>query len=138
MAESQSQPVNVLLVGHCRPDAYLLKHAVERALPSATVQWVNDDASLATAAEAAHVVLVNRVLDGSFEASNGHDIIRTLVSSTPRRLSVLLVSNLADAQAQAEALGAHPGIGKADANSEQSHARLREAAAKALRHRSAN
>ncbi|MBX3359523.1 MAG: hypothetical protein KF745_13970 [Phycisphaeraceae bacterium] len=130
-----SQPINVLLVGHCGPDAYLLKHAVERAIPGVSVSWANDDESLASASSDSHLVLVNRVLDGSFSAATGHDIVRTLVSASGQRATVMLVSNLAEAQAAAVAAGAHPGIGKADVNSEQSQSRLREAAARAAQAR---
>lgn len=59
------------------------------------------------------LVLVNRVLD--LDGTRGVDVIRTL-KADPRGANVatMLVSNFASAQAEAVAVGALPGFGKAD------------------------
>lgn len=59
------------------------------------------------------LVLVNRISD--YDGSSGLDLIR-MITADPAlaAVPVMLVSNYPDAQAQAEALGALPGFGKAD------------------------
>ena len=59
------------------------------------------------------LVLVNRQLD--LDGSPGVDIIRTLKADPETaKIPVMLVSNFAAAQSEAEALGALPGFGKND------------------------
>ncbi len=58
------------------------------------------------------LVLVNRVLDR--DRSSGLDVIRQIKADKDlQQLPIMLVSNYADAQEQAEKLGAVPGFGKA-------------------------
>jgi CheY-like chemotaxis protein len=59
------------------------------------------------------LVLVNRVFDG--DGTPGVDLIRA-IKADPKlaAIPVMLVSNYQDAQAEARALGALPGFGKAD------------------------
>ena len=101
----------VILVGHCGPDAWALKSAVQSALPDAEVRQVDDESALGQLIEGASLLLINRVLDGSFTSSGGIELIRTLVGNggAPK---MMLVSNYEDAQADAEAAGARPGFGK--------------------------
>jgi CheY-like chemotaxis protein len=59
------------------------------------------------------LVLVNRVTDA--DGSSGLELIRSLKADTElSTLPVMLVSNYADAQKQAQALGALPGFGKSE------------------------
>ncbi|MCH2149250.1 MAG: hypothetical protein MK095_07430 [Phycisphaerales bacterium] len=121
---------DVMLVGHCGPDAIMLKTMVQRALPDANVELINDhdalDASLANDV----VLLVNRELDGAFHTgSGGIDLIRHLNESATKA-PMLLVSNFQEAQAEAEAAGAMPGFGKSDLYHEDTTQRLRDAAAR--------
>jgi two-component system chemotaxis response regulator CheY len=59
------------------------------------------------------LVLVNRVFDG--DGSPGLDLIRAIkADGALAGVTTMLVSDLADAQARAVALGALPGFGKAD------------------------
>lgn len=119
----------VLLVGHCGPDAYMLRSAVRSALPNAEIEMVDDDATLSAKLDSADLVLVNRVLDGRFDSDDGIGLIAALAPTKPARF--LLVSNFADAQARAEAAGAKPGFGKADMRSPETTRRLQEALAEA-------
>jgi hypothetical protein len=118
----------VALVGHCGPDAWALKAAVSAAVPGARVVMVNDEAGLRDAVANARLLLVNRVLDGSFPTESGVELIRILAAAegTP---ALMLVSNYADAQAEAVAAGARPGFGKTALRSDATAGMLREAVA---------
>jgi hypothetical protein len=109
MAETR----RVVLVGHCGPDMFMLKSAVGRAVPDAAIEAVNDDASLREVADPGAVLLVNRVLDGAFEAADGIELIRAVTAQDDPPVAVL-VSNLEDAQEEAVAAGARPGFGKSE------------------------
>jgi hypothetical protein len=102
----------IALVGHCGPDIFLLRSAVRRAVPSAEITVANDSSSLEQAADAGSILLINRVLDGSFASDNGIELIRQL-SSRPAPPLMLLISNFPEAQQGAVAAGAAPGFGKA-------------------------
>lgn len=116
----------VLLVGHCVPDAYMLKTAVQRAVPEATIVTVNSSQELDEAMAGADLLLVNRALDGYFRAGGGVELIRQLASerggaATPR---IMLVSNIESAQEEAQAAGALPGIGKKELYTDRTRERL--------------
>lgn len=122
----------IALVGHCGPDSWMLKGVVERAFPVADVAMVNDAATVQAHAEHADLLLVNRKLDGYFDTGSGLDLIRGLMPLPRRRAALMLVSNYADAQAQAEALGAAPGFGKAKAGTPEAAQRMRVAVGRVL------
>jgi len=119
---------HVVLVGHCGPDSWMLKSKVQQVLPEAQLQMINDDQGLEPHLNDGSLLLVNRVLDGSFKASDGIDLIRQNAAkeSAPR---MVLISNYPDAQSDAESAGAMPGFGKAELGSKQTEQRLKEAAA---------
>ena len=95
---------DVMLVGHCGPDAIMLKTVVQRALPEASVELINDHDALDASLTGDVVLLVNRELDGDFRTGTGGiDLIRHLTESGATA-PMLLVSNFEDAQAQAEAV----------------------------------
>lgn len=74
--------------------------------------------------ESYDLVLVNRVSDA--DGSSGLDLIQTLKADPAlAAVPVMLVSNYPDAQAQAEALGALPGFGKAEISKTKAQERLR-------------
>ncbi|MEK6702468.1 MAG: hypothetical protein AABZ53_09405 [Planctomycetota bacterium] len=130
-ASAAPRPARIALVGHCGPDSWMLKGVVARAFPGAEVAMVNDTASAQAHAEKADLLLVNRTLDGDFFAGSGLDLIRVLLSVAKRHAALMLVSNHADAQAQAEGLGAAPGFGKSKAGSPEAAQRMRAAVAHA-------
>ena len=116
----------IALVGHCGPDSYMLRSAVKYAVKDSEVLMITDDNVLTAelAQQSLSLLLVNRVLDGSFEIDGGIELIRRLHITYPD-LPIMLVSNFADSQREAEAVGARPGFGK----SEIGTAKMREALA---------
>jgi len=101
----------IVLVGHCGPDMHLLRTVVSRAVPGAAVVAANDEDSLSKRVTADHLLLVNRALDGDFDALDGVELIRRVLAA-PNGPIAMLVSNYADAQAAATAAGAAKGFGK--------------------------
>ena len=116
-----------ILVGHCGPDAFMLRQTVQRAVPDAAIEMVNDAGTLQGHLNTDTVLLVNRALDGAFATDNGVELIRGIADG-PEAPIAMLVSNFEDAQAQAEAAGASPGFGKSQLYDETTIQRLREAA----------
>lgn len=115
----------VLDVGQCGPD-----HSAIRALFESLGAQVDRVALTAEALQQARraqysLVLVNRKLDEDY--SDGTELIR-LMKADPQLSSVpvMLISNYADAQAEAVRLGAAHGFGKASLSSAQTRDRLRE------------
>ncbi len=104
-------PKTVVLVGHCSPDMFMLKTAVSRALPEATIVSVNDVDALGEYRTPEALLLVNRELDGRFHTQSGIDLISEITQQKDGPVT-MLISDLQDAQAQAIAAGAKPGFGK--------------------------
>ncbi len=118
----------VLLVGHCGPDAYMLRSKMRQLFPAATVELVNDDQTLNQQADGQTLLLVNRVLDGAFAVGDGVSLIRQQrAAHNGDGAAAMLVSNFPEAQAQAVAAGALPGFGKAELGTAVTEQRLREA-----------
>lgn len=113
-------PKTVVLVGHCGPDSALLVGAVRTAVPGARIIKNKNESDLW--ADGADLLLVNRVLDGRYGDGEGLRLIREAVS---RGVPAMLISNYADAQAAAEAAGAVPGFGKAEARSDKASRAIR-------------
>ena len=101
----------VVLVGHCGPDMFMLKTAVGRALPEATIVSVNDVDALGEYRTPEALLLVNRELDGRFHTQSGIDLISEIAQQT-HVAATMLISDLEDAQSEAVAAGAKPGFGK--------------------------
>lgn len=133
MGEAVKRPHRVVLVGHCGPDVAMLRMVVQRALgddPGVEVSQANTSHGLSAAQATADLLLVNRVLDGGFDSRDGQALVRSMVASeAPHRPAIMLVSDLAEAQAAAEAAGALPGFGKSEAYAPETAARLRDAVA---------
>ncbi|MEM6751260.1 MAG: hypothetical protein AAF612_12405 [Planctomycetota bacterium] len=124
------ETVCVALVGHCGFDGSMLRKAVTQAAQRAGVQArlvdVGDQAGLERGAP--QLALVNRKLLGRFDASEGGPLIeRWLAGQSGSCRQAMLISNLPDAQASAEAVGALPGVGKSDLRSDAAIGRLAEA-----------
>jgi hypothetical protein len=109
----------ILLVGHCTPDSFAMRSALGRFAQGVEFVRVNSAPALAAHAGAAPM-LVNRVLDGDFASESGLELIASL--DPARRARAALVSNLADAQDQAEKLGAAPGFGKSEMHGDRARA----------------
>lgn len=118
----------IALVGHCGPDSYMLRSAVKYAVPGAEVLMVTDQDTLNDLLEnGVDLLLVNRMLDGLFDAGGGIELIANLHKSHPN-VPTLLISNFPESQQQAEAAGARPGFGKAEIGSPK----MKQALASAL------
>jgi len=124
--QDQATP-RIALVGHCGPDSWMLKGVVQRAFPGGEVVMVDDAATTRSEAARADLLLINRQLDGDFESCSGLDLIREMMAMKGRKAAVMLVSNFAEAQAQAVALGAVMGFGKSKAGGTAAAAAMREA-----------
>ncbi len=125
-----SEPMRVFLVGHCTADFMFLSRFVRKQLPEASVERVNTDGELDAVIAEPAVLLVNRVLDGSFRDSSGMAVVvRSLAGgSVP-----LLISNYEDAQQQAVEAGATPGFGKGELGEAMAADRLQQAMAQLSR-----
>ena len=91
------------------------------------------EALLAADSTGPAVLLVNRQLDGRFEAADGIDLIRNRHEPGSDRVWVL-ISNFEDAQSEAIAAGAHPGFGKTALNHPGTTAVLESAVARSRGH----
>ncbi|MGC4032014.1 MAG: hypothetical protein QM754_09820 [Tepidisphaeraceae bacterium] len=121
-------PVKIALVGHCGPDSFMLRSAVKYAVKDAEVVMITDDTVLsAELSNGLSLLLVNRMLDGNFELHEGVELIRRLHTTYPQ-LAIMLISNYADSQKAAEAVGALPGFGKGEVGTQK----MRDALAGAL------
>ena len=117
--------MHVVLVGHCSPDAFMLKAMVDRILPGTEVHTINDDEALSNHQAQDSIWLVNRILDGGFSVGeSGMELIQKRVQMQPDA-RVILISDLEEHQHTAELLGAHPGFGKKGLYDESSADRLR-------------
>jgi two-component system chemotaxis response regulator CheY len=116
----------VLNVGQCGADHASVRWLLQREFDATVVPAATTVEALAQLRRGIFdLVLVNRVLDR--DGSSGLDLIRQLHEDEAlRQIPVMLVSNYAEAQQEAEALGARPGFGKAELDRPQTLARLRE------------
>jgi hypothetical protein len=116
-----------VLVGHCGPDAAMLRMAVSRGAPGAPVVMARSDAELAPHLGPHAVLLVNRALDGDFQAATGQELIgAALRRNAPP--AAMLISNHEDAQQEAMRLGAHRGFGKSSLYAPETAEAIRTAA----------
>ena len=116
-----------VLIGHCGPDSFLLRNAVSRAVPGATIAVADDEEALRPHLQRDRVLLINRVLEDGFIAPNGVELIAQLTRSVAGP-TMLLVSNHLDAQEMAVAAGAVQGFGKRDVHLARTAELLRAAA----------
>jgi two-component system, chemotaxis family, chemotaxis protein CheY len=117
----------VALVGHCGPDSAYLRMAVRKAAPEADVFMIDDEEELAKALkDGTNLLLLNRELSYGFADVMGVDLIKRLRPQHPQ-VKVMLVSNYAEAQAEAVAEGALPGFGKRELGSPRVMQVIREA-----------
>jgi two-component system chemotaxis response regulator CheY len=121
----------VVLVGHCGPDSSYLRMTVQKALSDVTIMMADDDQDLQKLIRAGiDLLLVNRTLDYGFAQEGGAELIKHLRTDHPD-LRAMLVSNYAEAQAEAIAAGALPGFGKRELGTPRVTQVLREALANA-------
>ena len=117
----------VLDVGQCGYDhGSIARHLQKNYGAEVTAADSEGEALVSLRAGAFDLVLVNRLMDG--DGSPGLDLIRSIKGDPElARIPVMLVSNYAEAQAEARELGALPGFGKGEISSGRSVAALAEA-----------
>ncbi len=117
----------ILNVGQCGYDHGRMARQFGRQLEAEVVPVsTHAEAIEALGSGRFSLVLVNRINDE--DGSPGLDLIRSLRSdASTSSVAVMLVSNLADAQAEAVALGALPGFGKDELGGATPPLRLAEA-----------
>lgn len=119
---------HVVLVGHCGLDSPVLGSWAKQLLPDTEIARVNRQAELGDYLNGRSLLLINRVLDGRFDHPTSLKMIETFAAQDdPPRM--MLVSNYPDAQAEAVAAGAQPGVGKSELNTAEAGQRLLDAAA---------
>jgi two-component system chemotaxis response regulator CheY len=113
LEEERMSEKRILSIGQCGADHAAIARTLQRHFGADVVpaeDWA--EALPHLRGETFNLVLVNRLLDAS--GSDGLEIIKEIKADEElRRLSVMLVSNLDDAQADAIAAGAERGFGKA-------------------------
>lgn len=113
----------VLDVGQCGPDHMAIRSVVEGLGAEIHRVAKTNEALERLRRESFDLVLVNRKLDSDY--TDGTDLIRAMQADTSlRHVPVMLVSNYAEAQAQAVNLGAVPGFGKLALGSRETHEKL--------------
>jgi CheY-like chemotaxis protein len=104
-------PKRVLDVGNCQPDHAAIKGLLSRFGCEVLQAHAAEDALAALRAGGVDLVLVNRKLDVDY--SDGIEIIRQ-IKADPQlaKTPVMLITNYAEHQDAAEAIGALRGFGK--------------------------
>lgn len=110
-------------VGNCAPDHAAVKRLMGRFDCEVMQAHGADDALAALRAGAVDLVLVNRKLDMDY--SDGMEVIRQIkadpqTAATP----VMLITNYAEHQTAAEAIGALRGFGKLEMDKPETHERI--------------
>ncbi|HAI10806.1 MAG TPA: hypothetical protein DCM28_03825 [Phycisphaerales bacterium] len=116
----------ILLVGHCVPDNFMLKSKMSQLFPDLTVDTCNSQADLEAKSNARTLLLVNRILDGMFDTEGGIELIGKLAQSSDAP-QMMLISNFAESQEQAVNVGALMGFGKSEMGSQDTEDKLRKA-----------
>jgi two-component system chemotaxis response regulator CheY len=116
----------VLSLGQCAADQWSMSRVLQTSFDVEVIAADRfADAEEQLRQGGIDLMLVNRVLDR--DGSSGLDFIRQMkADDVLRQVPVMLVSNYADAQRQAVALGALPGFGKAVLEDAATLARLRD------------
>jgi CheY-like chemotaxis protein len=115
----------VLSVGQCAADHAGIRWVIQGNFDAEVVPAANlVEARKHLENQAFALILVNRLLDA--DGSSGMAVIQGLKEDErTRSLPVMLVSNLANAQRDAEQAGAVPGFGKAALNHSETLERLK-------------
>lgn len=115
----------VLDVGNCAPDHQAIKQLLRTRFDCDVVQAHNaDDALAELALEEVDLVLVNRKLDQDY--SDGIDVIRRILAERGENAPpVMLITNYAEHQEAAVAIGAHYGFGKLQFGEKETLERLK-------------
>lgn len=117
-------PKTVLDVGQCNPDHYGIRMLLESlgfqvervSLPTQALRKLKENKY--------SLVLVNRKIDEDY--TDGVELVKSMqADSDLKKIPVMLISNLSEAQTEAVRLGAKPGFGKNDLGKESTKNLLR-------------
>ncbi|HEY4329038.1 MAG TPA: response regulator [Phycisphaerae bacterium] len=114
----------ILSIGQCSADTYRINRALAKTGASLDHASSAEDALEYLGQNSYDLVLINRILDG--DGTSGLALITQAKQANPA-LKMMLVSDYADAQAQAIANGALPGFGKSELSSPQTAALVQQA-----------
>jgi response regulator RpfG family c-di-GMP phosphodiesterase len=114
----------VLDVGNCGPDHSSVRRMLTTNFGAEVIQTHGlDDTMAELQKNTIDLVLINRKLDQDY--SDGIVILEHIKSQPEySNLPVMLITNYAEHQATAVALGARPGFGKLEINSPETRAKL--------------
>ncbi len=116
----------------------MLRAALRSAAPDAEFRSINDRDALDAHLPGADLALVNRALDGDFGVADGIALIQVLTDRARGQApgapgpAFMLVSNYPEAQAEAQAAGALPGVGKTQLHAPEIRRRIADALARNL------
>ncbi|MBI5863001.1 MAG: response regulator [Planctomycetes bacterium] len=115
--------VHVLDVGNCEMDRGAIRDMLLARFDVELEQVMYVSEALSRIANCRYaLVFVNRLIFA--DGSPGIELVRRARSVSADPPPIMLISNFADAQADAVAAGAVPGIGKAALDAPETHARL--------------
>lgn len=97
----------------------------QSALPDAQVVAVNNQKQLDAVVHGKSLLLINRVLDGRFDAGSSLAMIQKIAAQDDAP-AIMLISNFPESQAEAVEAGALPGFGKKDVGGAEATQRLRD------------
>ena len=114
----------ILDVGNCSHDHSQIRHCISKHFDAHIQRADTAEAALALLADGTwDLVLINRKL--AMTNSDGLELINKIKSDDAlSSVPVMLVSNYAEAQAQAIAAGAEPGFGKSELADDQTRQKL--------------
>ena len=114
----------VLSIGQCRPDQAAISHYLTSGFDvSVLTADLPADAYQVLNKQAVDLILINRKLDADY--SDGMAVLQSLCSDdATSTIPVMLVSNIAEWQEKAVAMGAIYGFGKAELNRPETKQRL--------------
>lgn len=118
-------PVKVLDVGQCDLDNYLITQMLRQHFQAEVTRVrTHGEAEAALADQTYDLVLINRINDA--DGTPGLQLIHSLKGNPATQgTRLMLVSNYAEAQAEAVSAGASPGFGKSELGEPQTIQRLR-------------
>jgi CheY-like chemotaxis protein len=121
--------IRILSVGQCSYDDGNIRRSLALPLEAEVVAVdTHDQARKTLLGSRFDLILVNRV--GDSDGAIGLDLVRDLKQEPAHAaIPTMLVSNFADAQSQAIALGAAPGFGKTDLGTNKAIDAIRQALA---------
>lgn len=121
---SDQGQIQIALVGHCGPDAFALQSSIMGFVPGAVLHRLNSIDDVSAMMDTLSLLVVNRVLDGSFGTESGIEYIRGLGDDAP---PAMLISNFPESLEESVSAGAVMGYGKQKMRSPEAETALKNA-----------